>query len=213
MNELNRYLEKLCKEILLIREKGYENTNIIEMSETFFNICDEATGLAEAYSQRKATALNRLEQIVFVDIGGLIIIIAIELVKALRYAAQNRILQSKVYLDDATGLPYKNKCEEILIKPKLLTTEDAVAVCVFDLNNLRTINNNLGHDKGDEYIRSFAIQLREAVPEEFFAGRDGGDEFIAVLKGLDHEGVRKCLQNIRNQAAENSSQHPEMPIS
>ena len=213
MNELNRYFEKLCKEILLIREKGYENTNIIEMSETFFNICDEATGLAEAYSQRKATALNRLEQIVFVDIGGLIIIIAIELVKALCYAAQNRILQSKVYLDEATGLPNKNKCEEILNKPKSLTTEDAVAVCVFDLNNLRTINNNLGHDKGDEYIRSFAIQLREAVPEEFFAGRDGGDEFIAVLKGLDHEGVRKCLQNIRNQAAEYSRQHPEMPIS
>ncbi len=130
MNELNRYFEELCKEILLIREKGYENTNIIEMSETFFNICDEATGLAEAYSQRKATALNRLEQIVFVDIGGLIIIIAIELVKALRYAAQNRILQSKVYLDEATGLPNKNKCEEILNKPKSLTTEDAVAVCV-----------------------------------------------------------------------------------
>ena len=101
MNELNRYFDELCKEILLVREKGYENTNIIEMSEHFFNICDEATGLAEAYSQRKATALNRLEQIVFVDIGGLIIIIAIELVKALRYAAQNRILQSKVYLDEA----------------------------------------------------------------------------------------------------------------
>lgn len=43
-------------------------------------------------------------------------------------------------------------------------------MCVFDLNNLRTINNNLGHDKGDEYIRSFAIQLREAVPEEFLQG-------------------------------------------
>ena len=35
------------------------------------------------------------------------------------------------------------------------------AVCVFDLNNLRTINNNLGHEKGDEYIRSFAVELRK----------------------------------------------------
>lgn len=199
MNELNRYFEELCKEILLIREKGYENTNIIEMSETFFNICDEATGLAEAYSQRKATALNRLEQIVFVDIGGLIIIIAIELVKALRYAAQNRILQSKVYLDEATGLPNKNKCEEILNKPKLLTTEDAVAVCVFDLNNLRNINNTLGHDKGDEYIYSFAKQLRIAVPDEYFVGRDGGDEFIVVLNGVTRGHVEKCLLNIRKQ--------------
>ena len=48
------------------------------------------------------------------DIGGLVILIALELIKALRYAAQNRILQSKVYLDEATGLPNKNKCEEIL---------------------------------------------------------------------------------------------------
>ena len=50
---------------------------------------------------------------------------------------------------------------------------------MFDLNNLRIINNNLGHDKGDEYIRSFAEQLRLAVDPENFVGRDGGDEFIA----------------------------------
>lgn len=70
--------------------------------------------LAEAYSQRKATALNQLEQVVFADIAGLLILIAMEIFKALRYAAQNRILQKKVYLDEATGLPNKNKCEEIL---------------------------------------------------------------------------------------------------
>ena len=124
------------------------------------------------------------------DILGLVLIIGTELVKAVRFAAQNRILQKKVYLDEATGLPNKNKCEEILNAPDPIPADELVAMCVFDLNNLRTINNNLGHDKGDEYIRSFAIQLREAVPEEFFAGRDGGDEFIAVLRGLDHNGVR-----------------------
>ena len=114
-------------------------------------------------------------------------IIAAELIKAVHFAAQNKVLQKKVYLDEATGLPNKNKCEEILNETGPVPENELVAMCVFDLNNLRTINNNLGHDKGDEYIRSFAIQLREAVPEEFFAGRDGGDEFIAVLKGLDHE--------------------------
>ena len=213
MDELAKYFDELKGEILLVREKGYENTEIIEKSENFFQICDEAVGFAEVYSQKKATGLDYLEKIVLVDILGLILIIAAELIKAVRFAAQNKILQKKVYLDEATGLPNKNKCEEILNETEPIPVNELVAMCVFDLNNLRTINNNLGHDKGDEYIRSFAIQLREAVPEEFFAGRDGGDEFIAVLKGLDHEGVRKCLQNIRNQAAEYSRQHPEMPIS
>ena len=213
MEELAQYFEELRKEILLVREKGYEHTDIIEKSENFFRICDEAVGFAEVYSQKKATALDHLEKFVVVDILGLILIIAAELIKAVRFAAQNKILQKKVYLDEATGLPNKNKCEEILNETDPIPVNELVAMCVFDLNNLRTINNNLGHDKGDEYIRSFAIQLREAVPEEFFAGRDGGDEFIAVLKGMDHEEVRKCLQNIRDHAAEYSRQHPEMPIS
>ena len=100
------------------------------------------------------------------DIVGLLLIIGWELVTALRYAAQNAALRKKVYLDEATGLPNKNKCEELLNVPEPVSENAPVAVCVFDLNNLRTINNNLGHDKGDQYIRSFAQQLRLAVPEE-----------------------------------------------
>ena len=213
MQELNSYFKELCDEIQLVREKGHEHTSIIDKSEHFFQICDEATGLAEAYSQEKASALSRLEQIVFVDIGGLIILIAIELVKALRYAAQNRILQSKVYLDEATGLPNKNKCEEILNASESFSEEESIAICVFDLNNLRNINNNLGHDKGDEYIRSFAIQLRIAVADEYFVGRDGGDEFIAVLKNVTRAQVEQCLQDIREQTTRYSKEYPEMPIS
>lgn len=68
-------------EVQLVRMDGYENTQIIEKSEQFFQICDEATGLAEAYSQRKASALNQLEHVVFADIAGLLILIAMETFK------------------------------------------------------------------------------------------------------------------------------------
>lgn len=214
MTELASYFEELKAEILLVRKKGYENTAIIEKSETFFKICDEATGLAEAYSQRMAYSLKKLEQVVVGDIIGLVFVIGMELIKAVRYAAMNRILQKKVYLDEATGLPNKNKCEEILEGSDGGEEISGVyAVCVFDLNNLRTINNSLGHDKGDEYIRSFAVQLRKAVPEEYFVGRNGGDEFLAILRGLNREEVEACMNHIRTQTAEYSRQHPEMPIS
>ena len=117
MDELAGYFEELRDEILLVREKGYENTDIIEKSERFFQICDEAVGLSEEYSQRKATALDYLEKVVIVDILGLVLIIGAELIKAVRFAAQNKVLQKKVYFDEATGLPNKNKCEEILNDP------------------------------------------------------------------------------------------------
>ena len=213
MTDLAGQFEELKKEIQKVREQGYEHTQIIEKSETFFNTCDEATGFAEKYSQKKATDLSHLENIVVADIVGLLMIIGWELVKALRYAAQNAALRKKVYLDEATGLPNKNKCEELLNAPEPVSENAPVAVCVFDLNNLRTINNNLGHDKGDEYIRSFAQQLRLAVPEEHFVGRDGGDEFLALLHGLNHEETNTCLRQVRESIAKYSEKHPEMPIS
>ena len=151
MKELDDYFQILKEEVSLVREKGYQQTNIIEKSEKFFKICDKAVGRAEVYSQRLASALDRLERIVIVDIAGLLILIGMELIKAVRYAAQNRILQSKVYLDEATGLPNKNKCEELLNAEGSALENGISALCVFDLNNLRRINNNLGHDKGDEY--------------------------------------------------------------
>ena len=43
MKELDDYFQQLKKEILIVREKGYEHTQIVEKSEEFFKICDEAT--------------------------------------------------------------------------------------------------------------------------------------------------------------------------
>lgn len=213
MTELADYFVGLRSEIELVREVGYENTDIIAKSEEFFGICDKATKLAEDYSQEKATALNHLESVVIVDIAGLLVIFGIELARAVRFAALNKQLQKKVYLDEATGLPNKNKCEEILGSEEPLAADADVAVCVFDLNNLRTINNNLGHEKGDEYIRSFAQQLGRVASETCFVGRDGGDEFIAVLQKASREGVEACLNEVRAYAAEYSQANPDMPIS
>lgn len=213
MKELDAYFSQLKEEIAQVRMRDYRKTDIIAKSERFFNICDEATGLAEVYSQKKATQLNQLEKIVFADIAGLLILIGAELVKTLRYAALNRLLQSKVYLDEATGLPNKNKCEELLNAPKPVPADAFAAVCVFDLNNLRIINNTMGHEMGDAYIRSFADQLYQAIPDDQFAGRDGGDEFIAIIKDTESSAFHAFLFKLKQLCADYSRLHPDMPIS
>ena len=183
VEEQKEYFQKLKEEVQHVRESGYYNTNIIEDSETFFQICDDATGLAEAYSQRKASQLDILEKVVTVDILALIFLTALELVRALRYAALNRELQKKVYLDEATGIPNKNKCEELLSAAEPVT--EKVALCVFDLNNLRVINNSLGHEKGDAYIRNFAQLLYEIVPKEYFVKGKGSNKEGLIVTGKD----------------------------
>ena len=213
MTELSEFFYDLRDEIAQVRETGYQNTDIIAKSEDFFQICDQATKLAEDYSQQKATALDRLENIVVADIVGLLALFAIEIVRALRTAALNRQLQRKVYLDEATGLPNKNKCEEVLSQPEPIGPESPLAVFVFDLNNLRTINNNLGHEKGDEYIRAFAQQLAKTQSPLCFTGRYGGDEFLAVLRNADAEQAAALLDQLKRNADEYSQAHPDMPVS
>lgn len=205
MEELDAYFDTLKQEIDLVRQVGYENTSIIEKSEIFFNLCDVATGLAESYSQRIATRLKQFETLTVIDIVILVFMILYELLKALRYAKANRELKSKIYLDEATGLPNKNKCEEILT----LEAEQNMAICVFDLNNLRIINNQQGHERGDLYINLFAKSLRKGVDENQFVGRCGGDEFIVFFKNVTKEDVKRNLENIKKECAKCS----EIPLS
>ena len=171
MEELNEYFLMLKQEIVQVRAYGADKTQILSKSEHFFKICDEATGLAEAYSQRKASSLSVLEKYITADIVVLMLLIGYEFINAVRYAAMNRVLQKKVYIDGATGLPNRNKCDELLSQPDA-APEDA-GVCSFDLNNLRIINNSMGHEAGDEYIHRFAVCLRASMPAEQFVGRAG----------------------------------------
>ena len=210
MQELDEGFSDLYKEICLGRSEGYEKTDIISRSEDFFVICDEATGLAEKYSQKKATSLSLLEKYITADIVVLMLLIGYEFIKAIQYAAMNRLLQRKVYLDDATGLPNKNKCEELLSEEE---TDADTGVCSFDLNNLRRINDSRGHEAGDAYIRRFAICLRASIPAEQFVGRAGGDEFLVVTHGLDREQMTQCLEKVRRDMAEESRVYPDTQLS
>ena len=51
----------------------------------------------------------------------------------------------------------------------------------FDLNNLKKINDSLGHQYGDELISGFANILKDTFSKDAVVGRMGGDEFIVLL--------------------------------
>ena len=57
------------------------------------------------------------------------------------------------------------------------------AVLFIDLDNLKAINDSLGHDSGDELLQSVANCLRAAVGANDVVGRLGGDEFVTLVAG------------------------------
>lgn len=72
------------------------------------------------------------------------------------------------------------------------------AVVYLDLDGLKTINDTLGHDVGDEAIRETAQILGRFVPEQGALSRLGGDEFVALVLVDGQEQVDEMLRNVQN---------------
>ena len=61
-----------------------------------------------------------------------------------------------------------------------------VAIAVFDLNDLKVINDRMGHEVGDQYI----VRASRLIGEHFSHSpvfRIGGDEFAVLLEGMDYQ--------------------------
>ena len=173
------YWELLKEEIYTVREKGYENTNVVSMSETYFEYADETVTAAEQYSEKIAARIRLTEIISALDILLLIFLIVQQQIQHIKAVRENHILSKKAYLDVHTGLPNKSRCEDLLNSSGFIT--EPLCFVMFDLNNLKEVNDTLGHAAGDSMIANFAHILRKVVPEKDFVGRYGGDEFIAIL--------------------------------
>lgn len=137
------------------------------------------------------------------------LLIGYEFIKAIQYAAMNRLLQRKVYLDDATGLPNKNRCEELLSEEEPDADTGVCSLILIISGVLMTAEVM----KPVMPISVDLICLRASMPAEQFVGRAGGDEFLAVTHGLDREQMTQCLEKVRRDMREESKVYPDTPLS
>ena len=101
------------------------------------------------------------------------------------------------YRDPLTGvknkLAYLEKLKDIEIRMQTKTLKE-FGVAVFDLNNLKKVNDTLGHEAGDQYIKDACmfICLHFKYSPVF---RIGGDEFVVILEGRDYEEREFLLES------------------
>lgn len=78
-----------------------------------------------------------------------------------------------------------------------------VALLYLDLNNFKDINDTLGHAIGDELLKMVAHRLLLLLRETDTAARMGGDEFLVLLEGLNHqEQAETVVHKITNSFTE-----------
>ena len=64
---------------------------------------------------------------------------------------------------------------------------------MFDLNDLKKVNDRLGHEKGDILIDSFAGVLAQAADDNSFVARVGGDEFMVIVEHTTSAHIERML--------------------
>lgn len=98
-------------------------------------------------------------------------------------------------LDPLTGL-YNRRSGELRLTEEISRSQRhgcPLTVILLDLNDLKHVNDELGHPAGDELLKCFAQRLTRAIRGSDVAVRLGGDEFLLLLPECKLEDVEHVL--------------------
>ena len=195
LSELNDYWDELQTEIMIYRSDPGNKEKVVQMSETYFNMANDVVGTAEFYLEQKTKVLTSLELVMVILLGLLIVISLQQAITEIHLIRKNKELATAAYYDKPTGLPGRLSCEEKIWTP-MDRKQGPYCMVMMDLNNLKWVNDTIGHSAGDTLIKAFADILNHLTNENVFVGRYGGDEFIMIIKNHREEQIQQLLKEI-----------------
>lgn len=99
--------------------------------------------------------------------------------------------------DGLTGLASKEKYNELVQHHYPLVKQ--VSVIFWDVNNLKRINDEYGHDAGNQAVQALAAAMYGMMTDRIKAFRYGGDEFIMVIENPDTSEAQTIIEDVRKE--------------
>jgi diguanylate cyclase (GGDEF)-like protein len=101
----------------------------------------------------------------------------------LRLRESEALLRKMAHHDHLTGLANRSLLDESLLQAieRAKRNKGKIAVLLADLDGFKPVNDNHGHDVGDELLKVIADRLKATVRSSDTVARIGGDEFVLLL--------------------------------
>ncbi|MDO1582191.1 GGDEF domain-containing protein [Rhizobium oryzicola] len=108
-------------------------------------------------------------------------------------------------VDGLTGMASRMKFEELFRKIWEQPTDFPHALLLIDLDGFKAVNDKLGHQAGDEFLRLTARRLEEAAPDALTRARLGGDEFAIIHAWKTRDALTALTSQITRALDDQSS--------
>lgn len=171
--------------------------------------------LVRFHLSRVITVDFPLLEMTWLPLGTLVLVLLlvqsyiIHLFFILEDRAEKGALATMAYLDVLTGLYNRAKCQQIF--DVLDKGYSDYAIVSIDMNGLKLVNDNYGHNAGDKLIKTFANVFKEAFTGIGTTIRVGGDEFLAIVRSEHVADVDAALAKMA-ELQESNSVHLPVPL-
>lgn len=113
------------------------------------------------------------------------------------FKKEYRELDYAVSSDPVSGIANRYSCDTVIEKylDKPLPTH--IGSIMFELSNLKEINDSFGHTAGNDMIREFSGILQKSSLNLAFVGRNGGNKFLAIIENCTDEKIHHFINRIQ----------------
>lgn len=115
----------------------------------------------------------------------------------IRRVQQN--VSSKIYTDRLTGIYNRLFIEKTF--EQIQSEQLSMSLIIADIDHFKEVNDNYGHNVGDQVIARIAHILGDCLRKGDYLGRWGGEEFIILLPATDLQAAEQVAERMRQSVA------------